>query len=146
MKVERRGNGGSRRMVLPGVVLAACIAFSLSGCSVFMAAQLPDKKDLNVLKPGVPRSVVVAEMGAPSSYEELAGTRTEVYKFKQGYSTPNKISRAVFHGTADLFTWGLWEIVATPAEYCFSGTDTIVMVSYDSGNRVEKVQYVKGGE
>lgn len=146
MNGKRRGNNGSRRMVLPGVVLAACIAFCLSGCSVFMAAQLPDKKDLNVLKPGVPRSVVVAEMGAPSSYEELAGTRTEVYKFKQGYSTPNKISRAVFHGTADLFTWGLWEIVATPAEYCFSGTDTIVMVSYDPGNRVEKVQYVKGGE
>ena len=101
-----------------------------------MAAQLPDKKDLNVLKPGVPRSVVIAEMGAPSSYDELEGTRTEVYKFKQGYSTPNKISRAVFHGTADLFTWGLWEVVATPTEYCFSGTDTIVMVSYDGSNRV----------
>jgi hypothetical protein len=114
--------------------------------SVFMAAQLPDKKDLNVLKPGVPRSVVIAEMGAPSSYDELEGTRTEVYKFKQGYSTPNKISRAVFHGTADLFTWGLWEVVATPTEYCFSGTDTIVMVAYDGSNRVEKVQYVKGGE
>jgi hypothetical protein len=135
-----------RRFNLPGIVLAACIAFKLTGCSVFMAAQLPDKKDLNVLKPGVPRSVVVAEMGAPSSYGELEGTRTEVYKFKQGYSAPNKISRAVFHGTADLFTWGLWEVVATPTEYCFSGTDTIVMVSYDGSNRVETVQYVKGGE
>ena len=84
--------------------------------------------------------------GALQLYDELEGTRTEVYKFKQGYSTPNKISRAVFHGTADLFTWGLWEVVATPTEYCFSGTDTIVMVSYDGSNRVEKVQYVKGGE
>jgi hypothetical protein len=146
MKSKRTRNDSLRRISLPGIVLAAVIAFGLTGCSVFMAAQLPEKKDLNVLKPGVPRSVVIAEMGAPSSYDELEGTRTEVYKFKQGYSTPNKISRAVFHGTADLFTWGLWEVVATPTEYCFSGTDTIVMVSYDAGNRVEKVQYVKGGE
>jgi hypothetical protein len=42
--------------------------------------------------------------------------------------------------------WGLWEVVATPTEYCFSGADPIVMVSYDGSNRVEKVQYVKGGE
>ncbi|MCU0563057.1 MAG: hypothetical protein MUE48_03785 [Desulfobacterales bacterium] len=146
MKSERTRTDSRRRIILPGVVLAACIVLNLTGCSVFMAAQLPDKKDLNVLKPGVPRSVVIAEMGTPSSYDELEGTRTEVYKFKQGYSTPNKITRAVFHGTADLFTWGLWEVVATPAEYCFSGTDTIVMVSYDAANRIEKVQYVKGGE
>ena len=146
MKSERTRTDSRRRIILPGVVLAACIVLNLTGCSVFMAAQLPDKKDLNVLKPGVPRSVVIAEMGTPSSYDELEGTRTEVYKFKQGYSTPNKITRAVFHGTADLFTWGLWEVVATPAEYCFSGTDPIVMVSYDAANRIEKVQYVKGGE
>ena len=146
MKSKHTRNDSPRQIILPGIVLAAVIALNLTGCSVFMAAQLPEKKDLNVLKPGVPRSVVIAEMGAPSSYDELEGARTEVYKFKQGYSTPNKISRAVFHGTADLFTWGLWEVVATPTEYCFSGTDTIVMVSYDTTNRVEKVQYVKGGE
>jgi hypothetical protein len=146
MKSKHTRNDSRRWLSLPQIVLAASIALNLTGCSVFMAAQLPDKKDLNVLKPGVPRSVVIAEMGAPSSYEELQGTRTEVYKFKQGYSTPNKISRAVFHGTADVITFGLWEVVATPGEYYFSGTDTIVMVSYDAANRVEKVQYVKGGE
>src|SRR5512139_1989949 len=146
MKSKHTRNDSRRWLSLPQIVLAAYIALNLTGCSVFMAAQLPDKKDLNVLKPGVPRSVVIAEMGAPSSYEELQGTRTEVYRFKQGYSTPNKISRAVFHGTADVITFGLWEVVATPGEYYFSGTDTIVMVSYDAANRVEKVQYVKGGE
>ena len=146
MKSKHTRNDSRGWLSLPLIVLAACIVLNLTGCSVFMAAQLPDKKDLNVLKPGVPRSVVIAEMGAPSSYEELQGTRTEVYKFKQGYSTPNKISRAVFHGTADVITCGLWEVVATPGEYYFSGTETIVMVSYDAANRVEKVQYVKGGE
>ena len=66
MKSNRNRNETTRRLGL-GIILSACIALNLTGCSVFMAAQLPDKKDLNVLKPGVPRSVVVAEMGAPSS-------------------------------------------------------------------------------
>ena len=71
-----------------------------------MPAQLPDKKDLNVLKPGVTRSVVIAEMGAPSFYDELEHPHRGL-QVQAGVPTPNKISRAVFHGTADLFTWGL---------------------------------------
>lgn len=129
-----------------GLFLAACLLFSLSGCSVFMAAQLPDKKNLEVLKPGVPRQVVLAEMGLPSGYENRNGVRSEVYKFKQGYSQPVKISRAVLHGTADILTFGLWEAVGTPAELAFSGTDTMVLVTYNAGDRVETVEYFKGGE
>jgi len=131
---------------IPGTLMITCLALSLCGCSVFMAAKLPDKKDLTVLKPGVPRAVVLSEMGTPTSYDEHEGVRTDVYKFTQGYSTPAKISRAVFHGTADVFTWGLWEVVATPTEYYFSGTDTLVMVNYNANNRVDSVQYIKGGE
>jgi hypothetical protein len=36
--------GGSMQRLL----LAACLLFNLAGCSVFMAAQLPDKKNLEV--------------------------------------------------------------------------------------------------
>jgi hypothetical protein len=128
-----------------GILPAVYLVLTFSGCSVFMAAKQPDKKDLQVLKPGVPHSVVLAEMGAPTSYEDRDGTRTEVYKFKQGYSNGSKISRAVFHGAADLLTWGLWEIVATPTEAYFSGTDTIVMVTYNSRDCIETIQYFKGG-
>jgi hypothetical protein len=133
--------GAMKRLILAGSLL-----FALTGCSVFMAAKLPDKKNLEVFTPGVPRQVVLAEMGLPSSYEDRDGVRSEVYKFKQGYSQQAKISRAVFHGTADLFTWGLWEAVATPTEYYFSGTDTLVLVTYNSNDRVEAVKYYQGGE
>ena len=111
-----------------------------------MAAKLPDKKNIEVFTPGVPRQVVLAEMGLPSSYEDRNGVRSEVYKFKQGYSREAKISRAVFHGTADLFTWGLWEAVGTPTEYYFSGTDILVLVTYDRDDRVSAVEYFSGGE
>jgi len=85
-------------------------------------------------------------MGLPAGYEDRNGVRCEVYKFKQGYSQPAKISRAVFHGTADVFTLGLWEAVATPTEYYFSGTDTLVLVTYNRDDRVETVKYFQGGE
>jgi hypothetical protein len=68
------------------LILVGCLLFVLTGCSVFMAAKLPDKKNLEVFKPGVPRQVVLAEMGLPASYEDRDGVRSEVYKFKQGYS------------------------------------------------------------
>lgn len=131
---------------MQGLLLAACLLFTLTGCSVFMAAKLPDKKNIEVFTPGVPRQVVLAEMGLPSSYEDRNGVRSEVYKFKQGYSREAKISRAVFHGTADLFTWGLWEAVGTPTEYYFSGTDILVLVTYDRDDRVSAVEYFSGGE
>jgi hypothetical protein len=126
-------------------ILASSLLFALTGCSVFMAAKLPDKKNLEVFTPGVPRQVVLAEMGLPSSYEDRSGVRSEVYKFKQGYSQEAKISRAVLHGTADILTCGLWEAVGTPTEYYFSGTDTIVLITYDRNERVETVEYFRGG-
>jgi hypothetical protein len=121
------------------LLLSADLLFTLAGCSVFMAAQLPDRKNLEVLKPGVPRQVILAEMGLPTGYENCNGVRSEVHKFKQGYSQPVKISRAVLHGTADSLTFGLWEAVGTPAELAFSGTDTMVLVTYDCNDRVETV-------
>jgi hypothetical protein len=127
------------------LLLAAGLMFTLTGCSVFMAAQLPDKKNLEVFAPGVARQVVLAEMGLPASYEDRDGVRSEVYKFRQGYSPPAKISRAVLHGAADIMTVGLWEVVGTPTEYIFSGTDMLVRVTYNRYDRVDTVEYFQGG-
>jgi hypothetical protein len=146
MKTNARRKVEGFLNILNQVILAGSLSFALTGCSVFMAAQLPDKKNLEVLTPGVPRPVVLAEMGLPASYEDRNGVRSEVYKFKQGYSQPARISRAVLHGTADILTFGLWEAVGTPTEYVFSGTETIVLVTYNRDDRVETVEYYKGGE
>jgi hypothetical protein len=146
MKTIKKRHENRFGSAIQGLLLATCLMFYLTGCSVFMAAKLPDKKNMEVFTPGVPRPVVLAEMGLPASYEDRNGVRSEVYKFKQGYSQPAKISRAVLHGTADIVTFGLWEAVGTPVEYYFSGTDTIVLVTYDRNDRVETVEYFKGGE
>lgn len=145
MKTKSKLPAGGFCGAVHRLLLSACLLFTLTGCSVFMAAQLPDKKNLEVFKPGVPRQVVLAEMGLPTGYENRNGVRSEVYKFKQGYSQPARISRAVLHGTADILTFGLWEAVGTPTEYIFSGTDTMVLVTYNSNDRVETVEYFQGG-
>ncbi len=47
-----------------------------------------------------------------------------------------KAARAFFHGAADVFTFGLWEVIGTPGEAIFSGSKMKVEVVYDAEDRV----------
>jgi hypothetical protein len=109
---------------LGSFVLMATILllFSSTGCSVFMAAKQPDKKDLSCLSAGTPRNAVLAELGQPIHTEMKEGKRLDSFSFTQGYSKEAKVGRAFFHGAADVFTLGLWEVVGTPTEAIFDGT------------------------
>ena len=128
------------------ILMAACCMFLLTACSIIKATEQPEKKDLRVLKPGMSRMAVVSELGLPVKQESKNGCRTELYSFKQGYSKAAKFGRAMFHGAADVFTWGLWEIAAGPIEGYFDGEDTMVLVTYNSSDQVDTVEYFKGGE
>jgi hypothetical protein len=68
-----------------------------------------------------------------------------VFTFTQGYSTGAKTARALFHGVADVFTLGLWEVIATPGEAIFSGTDMKLEIAYDNKDQVKSVKKL-GGE
>jgi hypothetical protein len=117
----------------------AIAAVGFTGCSVFMAAKQPDKKDLRVLEPGNSRSLVLSELGRPISTEIKDGKRVDIFKFTQGYSKAAKTGRAIFHGTADLMTLGLWEIVGSPTEAALDGKKMAYEISYDDNDRIEKV-------
>lgn len=119
-------------------VLMACLIMVSSGCSVFMAIKQPDYKDTNVLNKGTSRSKVVAELGAPVLTEEKEGKKKDVFVFKQGYGKGNKAARAFFHATADVFSFGLWEVIGTPAEAIASGKNMKVEVIYDKDDNVEQ--------
>jgi hypothetical protein len=92
------------------------------------------------------RSRVIAELGTPLVSEEKDGKKTDVFSVRQGYSTGAKAGRAIFHGVADVFTLGLWEVVGTPVEAVASGTDVKVSVCYDRNGKVEKVTTYSGKE
>ena len=145
MKSKTSVAGTVRARIITFAILAGCCLLLLTACSIIKATEQPDKKDLGVLRPGMTRMAVVSELGLPMRQESKNGCRTELYSFKQGYSKGAKFSRAVFHGAADVFTWGLWEIAAGPIEQYFNGEDMAVLVTYDGGDRIETIEYLKGG-
>lgn len=106
---------------------------------MYMAANQPNEKNLALLKPGTPRNVVVAEFGTPVSSEVKSGVKHDIIKFTQGYSAGAKAGRAILHGAADVFTVGLWEVVGTPVEGSFKGTEMSAEVVYDQSERIAQV-------
>jgi hypothetical protein len=117
-----------------------------TGCSVYMAAHQPKAKDLSVLTPGTLRGQVIAELGAPVWTGEMGGDKADVFSFTQGYSTGAKTARALFHGVSDVFSLGLWEVISTPGEMIFSGTDMKIEVRYDKDDKVKSVKNLDSGK
>lgn len=126
-----------------GILLCTLTLLFSSGCSVFMAAKQPDKKDVDLFRIGTPRSMLLAEFGMPTVSEVRNGQKHEIFKFVQGYSAGAKAGRAVFHGAADVMTLGLWEVVGTPVEGVFSGDEMAFEVSYDQDDRIDQVTALK---
>ena len=133
-----------RRLMILGTAIG--LVASTTGCAVYMAAKQPEKKDLSVLKEGTPRGQVVMELGSPMHTEDGPDGRVDYYKFVQGYHARVKAGRAVFHGVADFFTLGLWEIAGTPIEGIADGTEVKLEVHYDEHQRVRLVKALSGGE
>ncbi|MBQ5766900.1 MAG: hypothetical protein IIV95_05700 [Burkholderiaceae bacterium] len=122
------------------LIVACFLTCMLTGCSVFMAAKQPDKKNVNLFKLGTPRVQLLAEFGHPLAQDTDAKGRTcEVFAFVQGYAVASKVGRAALHGVADVFTLGLWEVVGTPTEAAFSGDRVAYQVCYDKSNKVNEV-------
>jgi outer membrane protein assembly factor BamE (lipoprotein component of BamABCDE complex) len=115
------------------------ICLMLCHCSVYMAAKQPDAKNLDVMTVGTPRAIVLGELGPPITTEVKDGQRSDIFNFTQGYSKGAKTSRAIFHGLADIFTCGLWEVAGTPAEAVFDGTKVTYQIEYDSSDKVKRV-------
>ena len=125
--------------------LAILAIFLLAAnCSVFMAANQPLKKDVHVLDRGTYRNTVIAELGDPLFSEVKNGKRCDVFSFVQGYTNEVKIGRTIFHGAADVFTFGLWEVAGTQIEAIADGDEVKVEVYYDANEAVERVNVFQG--
>ncbi|MEG0482532.1 MAG: hypothetical protein RR575_06520 [Acinetobacter sp.] len=123
-----------KKLVVAGVAVTMLMN---SGCSVVMASKQPSKKNTTMLNAGIPRSLVIAEFGAPVISEIKEGKRYEIYTFVQGYSTASKVGRAFWHGAADVATVGLWEIIGTPTETVFNGKKMSYEIFFDQNDNIE---------
>ena len=130
------------KQIIPSLALVG-FAVAAAGCSVAMAAHQPSKKDVGLFTHGVPRNLVVGEVGAPVATEMKAGKRVDVYSFTQGYSKAARVSRTIGHGAGDVLTFGLWEVVGTPTEAAFNGKHVVYEVTYDASDRIENVVVLK---
>ncbi|REK16568.1 MAG: hypothetical protein DWQ37_07595 [Planctomycetota bacterium] len=116
----------------------------LSSCAAIKATEQPDKRNMDVLNAGVPRTHVIAELGSPVWSDREVGTSVDVFAFKQGYSKGTKAARALAHGAADVATFGLWEVVGIPVESIADGTDVQLEVHYGPAQTVDHVVVIKG--
>jgi hypothetical protein len=135
--------GGSRRWSIASVALLALAAVGSSGCSPVMAAKQPSRKDVGLLSAGVPRNVVLAELGQPVATDLKDGKRVEVFSFVQGYRKGVRVGRTIGHAAADVVTLGLWEVAGTPTEATLNGHNVAYEVTYDSSDRIEQVVLLK---
>ena len=114
-----------------------------TGCSIFMAAKQPEKKDTKMLVVGIPRATVLSELGAPISTVKKGNETIDIFSFKQGYGKASKFGRAMFHGVADVATLGLWEIIGTPVESSFDGNNVAYQITYDENENIKNVVQLK---
>lgn len=130
------------RIVLVGILALAAAG---SGCSVYMAATTPDKKDVDVVRLGASRHDLLAELGAPSQPRvNEDGHVEDTWTFRQGDSTGWKVSRAFFHGVADFLTLGMWEVVGTPTEMLLKEDESTFLVIYDGSERATYIASLGG--
>jgi len=130
-----------KRFILSALLFTLLIP--VSGCSVFMAAKQPEKKDIGLFKVGVSRVTLISEFGPPVISEYKDDKKIEIFKFVQGYSTGAKAGRAFLHGAASVVTLGLWELVGTPTEITFNGDEMAYLVKYDENDLVDEVIAIK---
>jgi hypothetical protein len=122
------------------------VIFALPGCSVYLALKQPEPKNLSVLEPDAPRSLIIKELGLPLKTEEHGGKKVDEFKISKGYSKELKMLRAGIHLTADAFTFGLWEIFGIYLEKKDRPPDLSLEVQYDVHDRMTSFKVLSGDD
>ena len=130
----------------PRVLLLAALVLGFSSCSVMKASHQPEKKNLGLLRPGAPRTHLIAEVGAPVWSEQRNGETVDVFVFRQGYSKWTKAARVAGHSVADIYTLGLWELVGTPIETIADGVEIKLQVASDPQGKIQTIEVIEGPE
>lgn len=122
------------------------VAVLSSGCSVLMAANRESYRgDVEVIKEGVSRSEVIAELGQPDSFfkPETGGFDDRYILDPEAHRTWVKVGTVVVHLGADLVTAFLWELVGTPYELAVRDRKVIYHLAYNPDGKlmaIEKIQ------
>ncbi|WP_143534896.1 hypothetical protein [Ruegeria meonggei] len=116
------------------VFAALIFGAALSGCAANMAATGRDGPDLSVVSQEATRFNVERQLGSPDELQQQAnGDWVAVYDVEP--RTKPNLARAAGHGTLDLFTFGLWEVVGGPLEVAHARR-VLVTARYDQSGKL----------
>ena len=122
------------------------MSMSTSGCSVLMAANRSSYRgDVNVIKEGVSRPEVIAELGEPDSISktETGGYDDRYTLDPDAHRTWVKVGTVVLHLGADLVTAFLWELVGTPYELAVRDRTVVYHLAYNQDGKLATFEKIK---
>ena len=113
------------------LLVVAASTLLLSGCSTVMEANRPAPVSLAKYTPGEKRVDVISTLGAPKTTVKDGDNSCYVYElYTSGNSKSQKTAVILGEAGADLFTAGLFELVATPAEAATKSKPHTVLMCY----------------
>jgi hypothetical protein len=108
-----------------------------------METRRADYTDVSVIQKGTPRYQVTAVFGKPLESYKQDGNDVDVFQADpNGRKTSTKIVVNTFDTAADIFSLGLWELVATPAEMLTKHKLTTYVVTYAPDQTVASIEAV----
>jgi outer membrane protein assembly factor BamE (lipoprotein component of BamABCDE complex) len=115
----------------------------VSGCSLYFENKRPDYTDVTKVQKGTPRYDVTAALGKPIESYKNEGKDIDVFQADpNGRYAGTKTAVTTFNTVADIFTIGMWEAVATPAEMLTKHKLTTYVVTYAPDQTVESIEAV----
>jgi len=117
------------------------------GCSVYYESKRPEYIDVTSLHVGMERYEVTALLGKPADSYKKDGMEVDVFLIDpNGRYLMTKVAVNTFDVAADVFTLGMWEAVATPAEMLTTHKNTTYMITYNASEKVASIDTLKPGE
>src|SRR6266446_5176920 len=143
--VHRRSSIRTRKWAIsihPSAIAFLILAL-LSGCSLYFETKRPDYTDVTKVQKGTPRYDVTAALGKPIESYKHDGKDIDVFQADpNGRYAGTKTAVTAFNTVADVFTIGMWEVVATPAEMLTKHKLTTYVVTYAPDQTVESIEAV----
>ena len=97
-------------------ILFITLAVSITGCSVYQAANQPGPADIQGIGVGTPRQEIISRLGAPKMVDsDSKGRKQDYFEFMSGLHQASK-ARVVLYLAADIFTLALTEVLFWPLE------------------------------
>lgn len=116
------------------------VALALCGCSTVMEAHRPDPVDLHQFSVGEHRLNVLSQIGPPIATDMDGAESCEMYKLvTHGVGRLGKGAIIFGEAAADVYTLGLFEVLATPAEGATASTPHSVMFCYSPANTLDYI-------